>query len=99
MMHMSVPKGERGITTKAFMAAAERLHDDIVRLLLRDFGVKTVNRDLKTFTYHAKFLEEDRDNFMQLCTKYHIDVESDYPAWLINYYRESILRQRCKLNW
>ena len=89
---MSVPKGERGVTGKEFMKAAERLHDDIIKLLLRDFGVKRVNRNLKTFVHHVKMSSEDMVIFQNLCEKYHVDVESTYPAWLIEYYRESIMK-------
>ncbi len=89
---MAVPVGERGVTSKAFMKAAEKLHDDIMNLLLRDFGCRPVNRNLKTFAYHAKFTPEDKDMFIKLCEKYHIDIESEYPAWIIDYYRTSILK-------
>ena len=73
------------------MKAAERLHDDIIKLLLRDFGVKQVNLNLKTFTHHVKMRPEDMVIFTNMCNKYHIDVESEYPAWLLDYYRQSIL--------
>lgn len=88
---MAVPKGERGITSKAFMKAAERLHDDIIKLLLRDFGAKPINRNLRTFAHHVKFDKKEQEEFTRLCEKYHIDVESEYPAWLIDYYRHSIM--------
>ena len=74
------------------MKAAEKLHDDIIRLLLRDFGAKPVNRNLKTFTHHVRLNEKDKETFTSLCDKYHIDVESEYPAWLLDYYRHSIMK-------
>ena len=34
---------------------------------------------------------EDKSNFIDICTKYGINVESEYPLWLIEYYRDWIL--------
>ena len=88
---MAVPKGERGMTKTEFYAAAIKLHDAIVKLLLRDMGVKAVTRDMKTFVWRAKMTEEDKKQFTALCDKYHIDVETDFPSWLMDYYRNNIL--------
>ena len=88
---MSVPLSERGMTKTEFFVAAYKLHDAIVRLLLHDMGVKAVTRDMKTFTYRAKMSQQDEATFKKLCNQYHIDVEVDFPSWLMDYYRENIL--------
>ena len=79
------------MTKTEFFVAAYKLHDAIVRLLLHDMGVKAVTRDLKTFTYRAKMSQQDEATFKKLCDQYHIDVEDDFPSWLMDYYRENIL--------
>ena len=95
---MAVPKGERGMTKTEFFAAAYKLHDEIIKLLLRDMGAKPITRDLKTFTYRAKMSEADRNKFNALCEKYHIDVEADFPSWLMDYYQDFYLgRKRDRL--
>jgi len=88
---MSVPASKRGKSKTEFFHSAYKLNDEITQLLLRDFGLKTVNRDLRTFTYRAKMSDEDRQAFMELSDKYHIDVETSYPYWLIDYYRNCML--------
>lgn len=89
---LSVPKNQRKKSSKEFFYNAYKLNDEITTLLLRDFGVKSINRDLKTFTHSAKMSQEDRCAFNGLCAKYNIDVETEYPAWLLDYYREWILQ-------
>lgn len=88
---MSVPVGKRGKSNLDFFYDAYHLTDDITRFLIKDFGVKNISRDLRCFTFKAKMSEEDRENFSALCQRYSIDVEADYPAWLIDYYRTWIL--------
>ena len=88
---MSVPKGEQGVTSTEFFRAANRLEDEIVALILRDFGAKPVARDLRTFAHRAKMSAEDRETFSGLCEKYHIDVEADYPLWLLERFRNKVL--------
>lgn len=88
---MSVPVGKRTVSKLEFFHLAYKMNRDITLLLVRDFGVKSISRDLKTFTHAAKMSEEDREKFVELSSKYHIDVEADYPSWLIQHYREWIL--------
>lgn len=89
---MSVPKGKRNLSTLEFFHRAYRLNDDLTRLLLRDFGVKRVSKDLRSFTYAAKMTGEDRNQYMAICQRYGIDVEIEYPMWLVEYYRNWILQ-------
>lgn len=88
---MSVPKSKRGVSKIEFLNKAYDIHKKISTLLLRDFGIKSISRELKTFTHNAKMTHDDREAFTALCNKYRIDVESSYPLWLILYYREWIL--------
>ena len=88
---MSVPASKRGKSKTEFFHSAYKLNDEITQLLLRDFGLKTSNTDLRTFTYRAKMSNEDRQTFVDLSTKYHLNVEAAYPYWLINYYRNCML--------
>lgn len=87
----SVPLSKRSKSKVEFFNQAYRISENITNLLLKDFGIKKHSKDLKTFSYKAKMSEEDRENFINLCNKYHIDVEADYPLWLIEYYRDWIL--------
>lgn len=89
--NMSVPVGKRGESKLDFFYNAYHLTDDITRFLIKDFGVKNISRDLKAFTRKAKMDNEDKETFSALCLKYNIDVEADYPIWLIDYYRTWIL--------
>lgn len=88
---MSVPAGKRGKSSTEFFHSAYKLNDSITQLLIRDFGVRSISRDLKTFTHCAKMSKEDRENFSSICDKYHIDVEAEYPLWVIEHYRNVIL--------
>lgn len=89
---MSVPKSKRSLSKVEFFYRAYRLNDAITRLLIKDFGVKRTSKDLKAFTYGAKMTEADRETFMELCNKYGVNVEAEYPLWLIEYYRDWVLR-------
>lgn len=95
---MSVPEGKRSVSSMEFFHLAHKLTKDITMLLIRDFGVKSISRDLKTFTHSAKMTQDDRLKFIELCSQYHIDVEASYPLWLIEYYRETILQIMRSLN-
>lgn len=70
---MSVPVSKRGKSKTEFFHSAYKLNDEITQLLLRDFGLKTISRDLNAFTYRAKMSEEDRQIFMDM-DKYFLSV-------------------------
>ena len=89
---MAVPKHERGKTRTEFFDQLYRMHDALVEMMCRDFGIRGSTRDLKTFAYRARMSQEDKERFSELCVKYQIDVEVSYPSWLVDYYRESMLR-------
>lgn len=88
---MTVPKNKRSVSKVEFFYYAYKLNNCITQVLLKDFGIKRINKDLKAFTYGAKMSGEDRESFMDICNRYDINVESRYPLWLLEYYREWIL--------
>lgn len=89
---MAVPKDRRTLSKVEFFYRAYRLNDAITQLLIKDFGIKRISKDLKAFTYGAKMTPADREGFMAYCTKYGINVETEYPLWIIEYYRGWILK-------
>ena len=89
---MSVPVGIRTVSKVEFLHLAKKLKRDITFLLIRDFGVKSISRNLKSFAHSAKMNEADRTAFYELCNKYHIDVEAEWPVWLMDEYRNNVLQ-------
>ncbi len=89
---MSVPKGKRGVSKFEFFHNALKMNKLITLLLVRDFGVKSISKDLKVFTRSAKMNEETSKTFEEICDEYHIGVEAEYPQWLIEYYRNWVLK-------
>ena len=89
---MSVPKGKRTPSKVEFFNQAYKLTYKISNLLIKDFGIKSVTKDLRAFTYAAKMDTNDREVFVEICGKYGINVEAAYPLWLIEYYRTWILK-------
>ncbi len=92
MVKLSVPAGERSQSKLEFLNTYYKLRRRLVKLLLRDFGVKNTLRDLRVFSRAAKFNEEDKEAFFSLCQKYGIDVEAEFPLWLVEHYRERTLK-------
>ena len=88
---MSVPLSERGLSKKQFYYQAIKLNKEITNILIRDFGMKSICKDLNVFTNKAKMNPVDKQLFENLCTQYHIGVEASYPYWLIEHYRDTIL--------
>lgn len=88
---MSVPLSERGLSKKQYFYQAIKIEKAITTVLLRDFGIKSICKDLNVFTHKAKMNELDKNLFEGLCERYHFNVEAAYPYWLIEYYRNTIL--------
>lgn len=86
-----MPLSKRGKSRTEFFHAAYKLNDEITKLLLRDFGLKTINHDLNVFTFRAKMSDGDKQLFCDLAAKYHFNVETAFPYWLIDYYRNNLL--------
>lgn len=88
---MSVVKGKRTESNVIYFSYAYDLVEKVTKYLLSDFGIKKTYRDLKVFTYKAKMSEEDRELFTELSNKYHLDVETSYPEYIMNHYRDTAL--------
>ena len=88
---MSVPLNKRSESRVEFLHTLFKLQKELTLLFIRDFGAKPVTRKLKSFVHSAKMAEEDRIAYMALCEKYHIDVEAEWPLWLIEHYRTKLL--------
>lgn len=86
---MSVVKNKRTQSKWEFYNTAIKLRNDIIVLLLRDFGIKTRQRDIDFYKHHMN--EEDAKEFEELLDKYEIQkIPEEYPSWLINKFRDSI---------
>lgn len=87
---MSVLKSKRKESKFEFYAGALKLREDIIYILLRDFGVKTRMRDIDF--YASKMSEEDAQFFESLLDKYEIQhkLPEEYPNWLIHKFRDMI---------
>lgn len=96
---MSVPVNKRGESSVKFLDLADKIRNTITMLLIKDFGVKTISKDLKSFTHSAKMTREDKETFMSICEKYHIDVEAEYPLWVIEYFRSLVLEILKDFTW
>lgn len=89
---MTVPAGKRQPSNLEFLNTYYKLRKAVTAVLLRDFGVKRSARDLWTFCYSAKFNHEDGEAFRSLCDKYRIDLEAEFPLWLLEHYRGRVLK-------
>ena len=67
---MSVVKNKRTQSKWEFYNTAIKLRNDIIVLLLRDFGIKTRQRDIDFYKHHMN--EEDAKEFEELLDKYEI---------------------------
>lgn len=65
---MTVPKNKRTVSKVEFFYFAYKLNDKITQLLIKDFGIKRISKDLKAFTYGAKMSGEDREAFKEAIT-------------------------------
>lgn len=87
---MSVVKRNRKESNFKFYYQAVELRKSIVFLLLRDFGVKSRIRNIEF--YKTKMEEVDAKLFGELLDKYDIqNIPEEYPSWLIDRFRNSIL--------
>lgn len=90
---MSVPKGERGLSGMEFYHTALALRREIISLLLRDFGLKKKERSIDLIAKMYGIDSTDEQTLKSIITKYRMDssVIDEYPEWLINEFRDTIL--------
>lgn len=55
----------------------------ITKFLLSDLGIKKTYRDLKVFAYKAHMEETDKEEFEHLVNKYDLELETDFPNWIM----------------
>ena len=90
---MSVPVSKRTLSDMEFYHNAMNLRLSVTNLLLRDFGVKDKIRNLQVLSGMKKMSPEDTQILEEIKDKYGIkrSVIEQYPAWLINHFRENVL--------
>ena len=87
---MSVPKSERNESKVAFYTKALEIRIGLIKLFCRNLGLKNGIKDVNV--YAQKMNEKDKNDFEELCIKYDIVFKSEYPEWLISYFREIVLK-------
>ena len=89
---MSVIKAKRSEAKTEFYINLQKMESEIIHFLLKDFNIKKSNRDVKLFAYKAK-LNEEESKYLDELLKIHkeINIETSYPLWLLEYFREIIL--------
>lgn len=88
---MSVPLHKRTLSEKQYYINFIKIYDSLFYYTAKDFGIKSIVRDLKAFTNNAKMSEEDKAKFIDLCEEYSIGVESQYPQYILEVFRKEIL--------
>lgn len=96
---MSVIKKDRNLSDLEFYHNAQNMEKEIVKLLLKDFGIRDKVREVKYFCDIKKLEANDKEMFMKIVQKYNMDehIVESYPIWLIEYYRKSILEDMSDL--
>ena len=90
---MSVPKSKRSLSELEFYHNAYVLRKSITELLLKDFGIRDKQRNIRAYVSMKRFDANDREEFLRLCDKYKINdnlIES-YPTWLLDHFRTSLM--------
>ena len=57
--------------------------EHINKFLLSDLWIKKTYRDLKVFAYKTHMNETDKEEFEHLVNKYDLELETDFPNWLM----------------
>ncbi len=95
---MSVVYGKRGLSQMEFWKMINKIEKEIIFLLLHDFGVKTRTRSPQFYASVEHMNEADVEQFKSICDKYHMQsIEDEYPAWLIEYLRDTTIRTIAKI--
>ncbi len=89
---MSVVKNKRKESELEFFHNAYILRKEMTDLLLRDFGIKDKVRTVNKEPFIMKMEKDDQEVMLELFQKYHvIELSEQYPMWLIEKFRDSIL--------
>lgn len=87
---MAVPASKRKEADSLFYTNYYKLYDNITKFLLQNFGTKPL-KDKKVFTNRCKMDEEDKELFLEMSEKYNFQIESNYPEWVLEHFRNSIM--------
>ena len=91
---MSVIRARRSMSDLEFYHRALKIDTELTNLLLKDFGIRDKVRDIKYYCDIKKMSEDDKETLLHIAEKYKLDdkIIEAYPMWLIEHYRETILR-------
>lgn len=91
---MSVREIDRNVSKVEFLSNFHELRKEIEFMLMRDFGIKKRILTLSAVEQMYKFSEEEKKTYEQLMIKVGANSEiiDKYPIWLVNYWRDSILK-------
>lgn len=88
---MSVPKSKRKESKFKVFEVFSKMYNCIVFFIAKDFGIKRIVRDsFVVFTDGAKMVDEDLYIFKDICQRYNICYEEEYPLWLLDKFRNNL---------
>lgn len=90
---MSVPKNRRTLAETEYYHNALKLREEILDLLIRDFGVKIKKNDFEFLKKSHEVSKEDVELLEYLCNKYRIaeHILYEFPAWFMEYERKYLM--------
>ena len=80
---MAVVKSKRNQYDVKYFDYVYKIVEHITKFLLSDLGIKKTYRDLKVFAYKDHMEETDKEEFEHLVNKYDLELETDFPNWLM----------------
>lgn len=88
---MSVPKSKRKESKFKVFEVFSKMYSSIVFFVAKDFGIKRIVRDsFVVFTDGAKMVDEDLYVFKDICQRYNICYEEEYPLWILDKFRNNL---------
>ena len=90
---MSVPTWKRSISKMEFFHNALELRKELTNLLMRDFGIKNIKKDITYIGKIENFTPDELDVLIPIFEKHKIgkDFLDTYPAWLMDRVRLYIM--------
>lgn len=89
---MSVPKGRRNLSDMEFFHVGLKIRKELTTLLLRDFGLKRKNWDVRILEKKYRMNDIDSIEFETLMQSYGIDhlILAEFPDWYLSKVRDKI---------
>ncbi len=94
---MSVPAGKRTLSKMEYMENYYKIYDILMYFIMKDFGIKNVVRDETAYIRNSKMLPDDLSQFKEICNRYDIRYESEYPLWVLDQFRIELFNTLNKL--